>query len=69
MKTIGIVLVVLGACMLIWTGFNYTKKEKVIDVGPLEVSADKQERVNWPPYLGAALIAGGIIVFAVSKKS
>lgn len=69
MKTIGIVLVVLGACMLIWTGFNYTKKEKIIDVGPLEVSADKQETVNWPPYLGAVLLVGGIVVFAVSKKS
>jgi uncharacterized membrane protein len=69
MKSIGIVLIVLGACMLIWTGFNYTKKEKVLDVGPLEVSADTQKTVNWPPYLGAALIAGGIVVFAVSKKS
>jgi len=69
MKTIGIILLVLGACMLIWTGFTYTKKEKIIDVGPLQVSADKQERVNWPPYLGAALIVGGIVIFAVSKRS
>ncbi len=69
MKSLGIVLILLGACMLIWTGFNYTKKEKVIDIGPLEVNAEKQERVNWPPYLGAALIVGGIVVFAVSKKS
>jgi hypothetical protein len=69
MKNLAIILIVLGACMLIWTGFNYTKKEKIIDAGPLEISADKQERVNWPPYLGAILIAGGIAVFAVSKKT
>ena len=68
MKTIGILLIVLGACMLIWTGFNYTKREKIIDVGSLQVSADKQESVNWPPYLGAILIVGGIVVFAISKK-
>jgi hypothetical protein len=69
MKAIAIILVVLGVCMLMWTGFNYTKKEKIIDAGPLEISADKQERINWPPYLGAVLIAGGIAVFAVTRKS
>jgi len=69
MKTIGIMFIILGACMLIWTGFNYTKKEKIIDLGSVEVSADTQKTVNWPPYLGAALIVGGIVIFAVSKKS
>ena len=69
MKTIGIILIVLCVCMLIWTGFNYTKKEKIIDLGSVEVSADTQKTVNWPPYLGAALIVGGIVIFAVSKKS
>ena len=67
-RTIGIVLIVLGAVMLIWTGFTYTKKEKLIDAGPIQVSADKQETVNWPPYLGAILLVGGIVVLATSKK-
>ena len=30
-RTIGIVLIIIGAVMLIWTGFTYTKKEKVMD--------------------------------------
>jgi len=68
MKTIGIILIVLGAFMLIWTGFNYTKKEKIIDLGSVEISADTQKTVNWPPYLGAVLIVGGIAIFVVSKK-
>lgn len=54
--------------MLIWTGFSYTKKEKIIDAGPIQITADKQERVNWPPYLGGILIIGGIIIVASSKK-
>lgn len=54
--------------MLIWTGFTYTKKEKVVDAGPLEISADKEKSVNWPPYAGAVLLIGGVILVAVSRK-
>ena len=68
-RNIGIVLIILGAIMLIWTGFTYTKKEKIIDAGPIQVSADKKETVNWPPYLGGLLLIGGIVVVATAKKS
>ncbi|MBB5395528.1 MULTISPECIES: hypothetical protein [unclassified Mucilaginibacter] len=68
-KTIGIVLIVIGAAMLIWTGFTYTKKEKIVDAGPIQVSADKQKTVNWPPYLGGILLVGGIVIVATAKKS
>ncbi|WDF56930.1 hypothetical protein [Mucilaginibacter sp. KACC 22063] len=68
-KTVGLVLIIAGVVMLIWTGFTYTKKEKVIDAGPLQVSADKQHTVAWPPYLGGILLIGGIIIFATSKNN
>jgi len=67
-KTIGILLIIVGVAMLIWTGFTYTKKEKIIDAGPIQVSADREKTVNWPPYLGGILIIGGIVTIAVSKK-
>lgn len=67
-RTIGLILIVLGIIMLIWTGFSYTKKEKVIDAGPIQVSADKEKNVNWPPYLGGILLIGGIVVVAAAKK-
>jgi uncharacterized membrane protein len=67
-KLIGIVLIVLGAIMIIWTSFTYTKKVKVIDAGPLQVSADRQKTVNWPPYLGGILLIGGIVIVVTSKK-
>jgi uncharacterized membrane protein len=68
-KTLGFALIIIGAVMLIWTGFTYTKKEKVIDAGPIEISADKEKSVNWPPYLGGILLVGGIVIVATSKKS
>ena len=68
-RVIGMLMIVIGAAMLIWTGFTYTKKEKIIDAGPIQVSADKQESVNWPPYLGGILLVGGIVVLVTAKKS
>jgi uncharacterized membrane protein len=67
-RTIGIVLIVIGAIMLIWTGFTYTKKEKIVDAGPIQISADTQKTVNWPPYLGGILLIGGIVVIATAKQ-
>jgi uncharacterized membrane protein YidH (DUF202 family) len=68
-RPIGIVLIIIGIAMLIWTGFTYTKKEKIIDAGPLQISADRQKTVNWPPYLGVILVIGGIVIVATAKKS
>jgi uncharacterized membrane protein len=68
-RTIGIIMIVIGAVMLIWTGFTYTKTEKIVDAGPLEISAEKEKSVNWPPYAGGILLVGGIVVLATAKKS
>ena len=67
-RTLGIVLIVVGIAMLIWTGFSYTKKETIVDAGPIQISADKEKSVNWPPYAGGIILVAGVIVFATSKN-
>ncbi|MEE1944018.1 hypothetical protein VRU48_02790 [Pedobacter sp. KR3-3] len=67
-RTIGVILMIIGIVMLAWTGFTYTKKEKVVDAGPIQISADKQKTVNWPPYAGGIVLIAGVIVFVGSKK-
>ncbi len=67
-KTLGIILIIVGAVMLIWTGFSFTRKEKVVDIGPLEVSADKKEQVNWPPYVGGIVLVAGFVLLVTTKK-
>lgn len=68
MRGLGIVIIILGIIMLIWTSFSYTKKEKIVDVGPLEINADQQKQLTWPSYAGGILIVGGIIILLVGKK-
>jgi hypothetical protein len=68
MKIIAIALLVIGVAMLIWTGFTYTKKEKIVDAGPIQISADRQKAVDWPPYAGGILVIGGVILLIFGKK-
>lgn len=68
-RTLGIILIIVGAAMLIWTGFSYTREEKVVDIGALEISADKEEQVYWPSYAGGIVLAVGIIVMLAGRKN
>ena len=67
---IGIVLIAIGILALAYGGFSYTTREKVIDAGPLQVSANKEKTVPLPPILGGLCLVGGIVlVLAGNKKS
>ncbi|MBS1659898.1 MAG: hypothetical protein JST68_02475 [Bacteroidetes bacterium] len=67
-KTLGVVLLIVGVVMVIWTGFSFTKREKVVDAGPLHISADKEHTVNWPPYAGGILAVVGIVMLVLPDK-
>jgi uncharacterized membrane protein HdeD (DUF308 family) len=65
----GIVLIVLGVLIFAYGGFSFTKREKVLDIGPIEATAETRERVPLPPILGGAAIVGGIaLVVAGSRR-
>ena len=65
---LGIVLFVLGIIMMIYTGFNFVTKEKVVDLGPLQISKNENHPVKWSPIIGGILLVGGILIIATSKK-
>ncbi|MDQ3137591.1 MAG: DUF3185 domain-containing protein [Gemmatimonadota bacterium] len=65
---VGVLLIVLGVVGMALGGFSFTRKEKVLDIGPIEASADKKESVPVPPLLGALAIVGGIVLVATSAR-
>ena len=67
-KTLGIILLVAGIVMLLWTGFSYTQREKVVDAGPVRISADKQKTVSWPPYAGGILALAGAVILVTGRS-
>ena len=67
---IGVVLLVAGLIAFAYQGITYTTREKVIDVGPIEASVEKEKRIPVPPILaGLALAAGIILVVADTRRS
>jgi len=65
---VGIILIAIGIIALAYGGFSYTKREKIIDAGPLQVSADREKTVPFPPILGGVCLVGGIILVIVGNK-
>jgi hypothetical protein len=46
---IGVALIVLGVLALAYQGIAYTTREKVVDFGPLKITADKENSIYPDP--------------------
>jgi hypothetical protein len=68
MRQLGLILIVIGIIMTVFTGFNIVTKKKVVDVGPLEIKKEEKTPIYWSPYTGLALTAGGIVVLLIGRK-
>jgi membrane-associated HD superfamily phosphohydrolase len=70
MKTAGIILLVIGLIMTLYTGFTYVTKEKVVELGDLKITRDNEHSVNWQPYVGiGVMVIGGVVLILSRKKS
>jgi len=68
-KTAGIILLVVGLVMTLYTGFTYVTKEKVVDLGKLEITTEDQHSVQWQPYVGiGTMVIGGALLLLGRKK-
>lgn len=65
---VGIVLIVVGVFALAYGGFSFTREEEVLDIGPIEATAETRETVPLPPILGGAAIVGGVVLVVMGVR-
>ena len=62
MRAIAIVLIVLGVLGLAYGGVSWTRRDTVVDAGPIEVTMDERESLPIPPIAGGALLVVGLVL-------
>ena len=69
MKLIGALLVVFGIIALVLGGITYTKREKVLDIGPIKATAEHEKTIPLSPIVGIASLAGGIALIVAGSRT
>ena len=64
----GIILIVIGIVAFAYQGITYTTREKVVDLGPIQVTADKTRTLPLPPIVGGIALVGGIVLLVMGNK-
>jgi drug/metabolite transporter (DMT)-like permease len=65
---VGTLLILAGVIMLAVGGFSFTSRERVADVGPIEVTAERERSVPVSPLLAGLAIAGGVLLLVASRR-
>jgi len=65
---VGIALILLGIVAFAYQGITYTSREKIIDIGPLQATAETEKTIPLSPLLGGLALVGGIVLVVVGAK-
>jgi hypothetical protein len=70
MKKNGLIVLIIGIVLTLLTSFDFFTKEKIVDIGSVEISANRNHRLQWSPMIGMAVMAIGVglMVFGSDKK-
>lgn len=69
MRKAGILILILGFILTIFTAFTFFTREKVVDIGNLKITANKPHHLSWSPLIGIAVMGvGGVVIFMSPKK-
>ena len=66
---IAIILIAIGIAAFAYQGITYTTREKVVDLGPLQMTAEKTRTLPLPPIVGALALIGGIVLLLAGKRN
>ena len=64
----GVVLLALGLIALLFQGISYTSRETVIDLGPIQATAERQRTLPISPLVGIAAVLGGVAMLVAGTR-
>jgi hypothetical protein len=64
----GVLLIVLSVLAFAYQGITYTRREKVLDVGPLEATKETKKTIPLPPLVGGVALAGGVALVIAGTR-
>ncbi len=67
-RMLGVALIILGVVAFAYQGITYTTHEKVLDIGPLKATVEKEKTIPLPPLVGGAALIGGIVLLLVGAR-
>ena len=67
-RLLGVALIILGVVAFAYQGITYTTQEKVLDIGPIKATVEKEKTIPLPPLVGGAALIGGIVLLLVGTR-
>lgn len=65
---VGVLLIIFGIIVLGYQGMTYTKKEKLAEIGDIQITANTQKTIYFPPVVGGLSLVAGVILILVGRK-
>jgi hypothetical protein len=70
MRISGIMILIIGLVLTIFTSVKFFTREKVAELGAVEITRDKPHSISWSPLIGIAVmgLGAGILLWRTSRK-
>jgi hypothetical protein len=65
---VAILLIIIGIIAFAYQGITFTTTEKAVDLGPIQITAEKTHTFPLPPVVGGIALVGGILLLVSSGR-
>lgn len=63
-----IILIAVGIASFAYQGITYTTREKAVDLGPIQITTEKENTIPLLPIVGGIVLVSGIVLLVRSTK-
>jgi UDP-N-acetylmuramyl pentapeptide phosphotransferase/UDP-N-acetylglucosamine-1-phosphate transferase len=67
-RIVGTILVIIGIVALVWGGISWSREKTIVDLGPIEATAETHERIPLPPVVGGVALVAGVVLLVLPAR-